>query len=269
MVEMPEPFNRTVSAMAAAQLSLPLPLVLMRCVTCEREFAAERATRKTCSDKCRQKLYRDRRAGRYDGERTVTRTVAGTNAELLQSVARLYIPDGALVADVTFGRGVFWQKTGRRFAVVSSDIMTKADVLADCRQLPYRAQTFDAVVFDPPYVHDAHPRMVFNDRYRGAETQGRGFSVEDILELYQCGMTEAARILKSRGRLFVKGMDQVSNGRQYWLSHDLPDIADDLGMFQRDQFILVPTAPPSSNRWKRQIHARKSHSFLWVFERSR
>ena len=48
----------------------------------------------------------------------------------------------------------------------------------------------------------------------------------------------------------------------------LPEIALGLGFSMRDFFILIPSSPPSAARWTRQIHARKSHSFLWVLERS-
>src|SRR6516225_1488775 len=48
---------------------------------------------------------------------------SGSNADLLVDVARLYIPDGALVADVTWGHGIFWQKTDTsRFTLVGSDV---------------------------------------------------------------------------------------------------------------------------------------------------
>ena len=47
----------------------------------------------------------------------------GTNADLLVDVARLYIPDGALVADVCWGRGVFWRRSDRA-ALPSSALMS-------------------------------------------------------------------------------------------------------------------------------------------------
>jgi len=48
---------------------------------------------------------------------------SGSNADLLVDVTRLYIPDGALVADVTWGHGVFWRRFNgrRRFTLIGSD----------------------------------------------------------------------------------------------------------------------------------------------------
>ena len=92
--------------------------------------------------------------------RPVRSLYRGTNADLLVDVARLYIPDGALVADVCWGRGVFWRKTDMtRFHLVGSDVETEriravggvdcphwslvtvpgpTFLVADCRRLPYR-----------------------------------------------------------------------------------------------------------------------------------
>jgi hypothetical protein len=107
--------------------------------------------------------------------------------------------------------------------------------------------------------------MIFHGRYNGGATLVLS-TVDEICELYQAGMTEARRVLKPRGRLFVKGMDQVESGRVRWFSQEVPAIAKGLGMEMLQLYILVPTAPPHFKRWKRQIHARQSHSYLWVFE---
>jgi len=44
------------------------------------------------------------------------------------------------------------------------------------------------------------------------------------------------------------------------------DIAKIIGMSRKDMFVLV-TSPPA-NRWGAQIHARKNHSFLLIFEKT-
>jgi tRNA G10 N-methylase Trm11 len=146
-------------------------------------------------------------------------------------------------------------------------LSTKAALHADCRQLPYRDESMDVVVLDPPYVRSAHPRMVFNYRYNGLNVSA-GIDIDEIRDLYRAAMIEARRVLKPRGRLFVKCMDQVVDREECWQHIEVYQHAvADLGMFGRDLFILVPTAPPASKRWAKQKHARKSHSFLWVFER--
>ena len=37
--------------------------------------------------------------------------IRGTNDELIKQVAVIYVDDGDTIADVTYGKGVFWKKT--------------------------------------------------------------------------------------------------------------------------------------------------------------
>ena len=73
----------------------------------------------------------------------------GNNADVFPNVLTLHIPEGSKVADVTFGKGVFWRKVPtEKYDLHPSDI---ADGV-DCRDLPYEDESFDCVVFDPPYM---------------------------------------------------------------------------------------------------------------------
>src|SRR5437899_1223306 len=74
----------------------------------------------------------------------------GNNAELFPEVISLYVPQKSRVADVTYGKGVFWKQippgTYRLFA---TDLSTGTD----CCALPYNNENMDCVVLDPPYMH--------------------------------------------------------------------------------------------------------------------
>jgi hypothetical protein len=61
-------------------------------------------------------------------------------------------------------------------------------------------------------------------------------------------------------------MDQIESGRQCWSHCDILADAENLGLYGRDLFILVPPTGGASRRWLTQHHARKRHSYLWVFE---
>jgi hypothetical protein len=43
-------------------------------------------------------------------------------------------------------------------------------------------------------------------------------------------------------------------------------VAKALGLYARDLFILIPPSAGITERWRTQHHARKAHSYLWVFE---
>jgi hypothetical protein len=52
-------------------------------------------------------------------------------------------------------------------------------------------------------------------------------------------MTEAARVLRRGGLLWVKGKDEIENGRQCWAHVELHLIAQELGMVAVDKFYLT------------------------------
>jgi hypothetical protein len=189
----------------------------------------------------------------------------GTNAELIRHVSRLYIPDGAMVADVTYGRGVFWKQADTsRFTLLASDLVTCPDRPYDFRSLPYEAESLGVVVLDPPYQHTPG-RTLVDRQYQNAATT-KGLYHADIIRLYRDGMTEAVRVLTPNGGLlFVKCQDEVQSGEQCWSHLELYHEAMTLGLLARDLFILVPHAKPGQTRWARQLHARRNHSYLWIF----
>ncbi|MDZ4262247.1 MAG: site-specific DNA-methyltransferase, partial [Pseudomonadota bacterium] len=64
------------------------------------------------------------------------------NADVFPQILDLHVPDGAKIADVTYGTGVFWKKVDlTRYELTPSDIGTGVD----CRTLPYEDGTFDAI----------------------------------------------------------------------------------------------------------------------------
>ncbi|MDO3055619.1 Uncharacterised protein [Mycobacteroides abscessus subsp. massiliense] len=203
-------------------------------------------------------------------ETPIVSIVNGNNADLIQEVGRLYIPDNAVVRDVTWGKGAFWKKLPTAaITLVGSDIdphiAKDGVVLADFRRLPDADSSADVIVLDPPYVHNPGRHMT-DSRYNNAATTS-GKSHSDIRHMYRAGMAEAMRILKPGGKLLVKGKDEIESGRQQWSQTELLCDAVSLGLYGKDLFILVPNSRTSMSRWSVQKHARKVHSFLWVFEK--
>jgi len=74
----------------------------------------------------------------------------GTNDFVFPQILSLYVPPGSTVADVTYGKGVFWRRIPKNtYRVLATDLSTGVD----CRKLPYENGSIDCVVFDPPYMH--------------------------------------------------------------------------------------------------------------------
>lgn len=228
------------------------PRLYCEAVECQRARAAKR--------------WRDKRRRRTQPVTTVT---FGTNEQLIAEVAALYLADGDVVADVTYSSGRFWKRTDTsRYRFLASDLMPHKPgvIAADFRALPYAAGSVDALVFDPPYIHSPGKGML-KDRYNGRATTDM-ITYADIMQLYEDGMTEANRVLRDGGQLWVKCKDTIASERQRWSHITIFEMADKLGMYARDLFLLVSPAPTTvtTGRWNRQIHARKVQSYLWIFE---
>lgn len=143
-----------------------------------------------------------------------------------------------------------------------SDKITCPSSPHDFQRLPYTDRFFDVVVFDPPYAHHA-AGMRIEPCYNNSSTAPR-LCHRGILEVYQRGMTEAVRVLRAGGTLWVKCSDEVESGRQKRSHIEVFEIARALGLEDQDLFVLMQQGPPVTNG-RRQQHARKNCSFLWVF----
>lgn len=196
----------------------------------------------------------------------------GSNADVFPQILNLYVASGAVVADVTYGKGAFWKKVQR------PDMTLHATDLAngiDCRDLPYEDDTIDVVVLDPPYMHTpgqgAHAgHQNFENYYRNnvAAQPGAAKYHEAVLDLYFAAAKEAARVLKGGGFLIVKCQDEVCANRQRLTHVELINECEGFGFTAEDLFVVTRSSRPGVSRILRQRHARKNHSYFIVFWKS-
>ncbi len=196
----------------------------------------------------------------------------GSNADLFPKVLSLYVPPGATVADITFGKGVFWKHIPKGiYKLFATDLSTGTD----CRHLPYDVASLDCLVFDPPYMHTpggtAHSNhQNYESYYRNnaavATTTARYH--EAVLELYFAAGKEAHRVLKDNGMFIVKCGDEVCANQQRLTHVELINEYTLNGFVIEDLFILLRSNRPGVSRALRQAHARKNHSYFMVFRKS-
>jgi hypothetical protein len=206
----------------------------------------------------------------------------GGNAEIFPKILELHVPIGSVIADVTWGKGVFWQKVPEGlYEVHGTDISGGID----CRKLPYQNESLDCVVLDPPYMEGFYRENIdhkagsdshfsFRDAYSNGDeindcetlvgTQKWHGAVTDMY--FKAGL-EAKRVLKKNGIFIVKCQDEVSAGKQ-WLTHvEIINEYQKYGYYTKDLFVVIRTNHPSVSRLKKQVHARKNHSYFLVFVR--
>lgn len=195
----------------------------------------------------------------------VVSAVVGTNAELFQQVARLWIAPEDRVVDTTFGRGVFW-KLLPDIKVEGSDLASDG---IDFRDLPYEDSSVDVFVFDPPYQpQHGQPERSFGvgNSYRLAST-GRQ-TISQVLKLYSQGLAEAGRVVRRGGRVLVKTQDLTYNHRLHPVHLDVLRRMTRAGFDLADMFVLANTSRmPQPTR--RQERAHRAHSYLLVGVRAK
>jgi len=194
----------------------------------------------------------------------------GNNDDLFPEILSIYVAEGSTVADVTYGKGVFWRKVPEgAYNLLATDLKSRVDATA----LHYEPETIDCVVFDPPYMHtpggSAHKgHQNYEDYYRNNAINSTKKYHEAVLDLYFRAAKEAHRVLRKEGFYIVKCGDEVCANQQRLTHVELINELATYGFVVEDLFVLVRNNRPGVSRVLQQAHARKNHSFFIVFRKS-
>ena len=212
-------------------------------------------------------------------------TYRADSSELFPKILDLHLEKGGRFADVTHGTGVFWQEidlNSRGIELITADVTPKTDDLSwigDCRALPLKDDSLDCMILDPPYAegfyrrnedhmagHGSHES--FRDTYSGfREYHGADKYHGAVLDTYFAGGREAKRVLRDDGTLIIKIMDEVSSNTQELAHIQVTNYYEqELDFYTKDLFVQVRKEKPTVVGMKRQVHARKNHSYFLVYE---
>lgn len=240
---------------------------------------------------------------RVQGGETTTQTILSAsvagNAEVFADVAALHLPAGCRVADVTYGKGVFWKKVPIGcYHLQFSDLNAKVerderhDVEVedgvDARALPFEEASLEALVFDPPYMEGLFRSQTSHlagagshGAFRSHYSDGSATPLTDevgavlpkwhdaVVDLYLRAAREAWRVLRVGGTYIVKCQDEVSANKQRLTHVEIISACESLGFYTKDLFVVVRANRPVVSRLKTQCHARKNHSYFLVFQKTR
>lgn len=213
----------------------------------------------------------------------------GENYSVFPQILELHLPIGSKVADVTWGKGVFWREVPPdAYDIYGTDIdpdKSPTGDSVDCREAyqywEKRGETpFDAVVLDPPYAEGYFRRnenmmpgngshSPFRESYSNGkvmDTKGSKYH-QAVLDLYCEAGREAKRMLKDDGTLIVKVQDEVSANTQELTHIQVTNFYEgELDMYTKDLFVVQRMETPTVSGMHNQVHARKNHSYFLVFE---
>lgn len=190
-------------------------------------------------------------------------SLAFDQSKIIKDIIRLYNKGQAFDLDPTYSRGVMWRNLPK--PKLKFDLNPQ---LTNVRQsssdnLPLENQSVDSIMFDPPFIPSISPNNAGIIKARFTSIA----SLDELWAFYYSSMLEFWRILRPSGILVFKCQDGVSSGKN-WFSHfQIEKYARELGYEQIDLFVLGNKRVLISSTWKRQMHARKSHSYFLVFRR--
>jgi SAM-dependent methyltransferase len=192
------------------------------------------------------------------------------DAELLEKLLSFYPrrrPKAILDATVNGGR--FWR--GSKRLVIGMDIESTHHpaVVGDNTRMPFRAESFDVVVYDPPHIPNQGKEKTkdFSTRFglglRSPKENGYTFR-----DTYPPFVKEAYRVLRPEGILLCKLTDYIHHHRYQWAHVDFIQAAKEVGFRPCDCIVKIRKGPIIDPKWKVAHHTRRQHCYWLVFRRS-
>jgi SAM-dependent methyltransferase len=119
-----------------------------------------------------------------------------------------------LILDATVNKGRFWLGSRRPVIGLDIDAGHRPAVVGDNMRMPFRDESFDVVVYDPPHVpNQGQDRSKdFNTRF-GLVLKSPAENGYNLSHLYPPFVREAYRVLVPEGILLCKIADYVHGHR--------------------------------------------------------
>ena len=189
------------------------------------------------------------------------KSISFSQEEILQNIVALHT--GPIQVDVTFGSGCFYKK-GLPRPALCFDLAprTPGVVAADVRRLPLQHGCLRSVMFDPPFLIQTGPGAKLKERF-GCQVG----NMQDLWNFYFLAMREIHRVLTPGGWLVFKCQDGVLSGVNNFTHAEIYAMGKSLGFTPKDLFILLANHRMTDPTHRVQKHARKYHSYFWVFKK--
>jgi hypothetical protein len=197
------------------------------------------------------------------------KSVYTSNFEAIRNIMDLYKIE-RFDLDCTYSKGNFWKDLPG--PVYKSDLfpVNESVVEADSENLPFDDNSMKSIMYDPPFVvagssykSNKEGSSIIAKRFEGYTTYN------DLKVNYFNTLKELYRICNKGGYVVMKCQDTVSGGKNHFTHCLIMNMALQIGFYPRDMFVLTSNVRINSfgTKWTKQEHARKYHSYFWVFEK--
>lgn len=191
----------------------------------------------------------------------IIKSISYDQEELLRNIVDLHLDGRSFECDPTYSKGIFYRHIPEpkyKFDLVAQ---VEEVIEADARSLPLPDESLSSIMFDPPFLAQSGKGSKIKDRFGDYPT------IEALWQFYEDAMREFYRILKPKGVLVFKCQDTVDSGKNYFSHVEIMNRAAVIGYHPKDLFILLAKHRMGQWNMKKQQHARKHHSYFWVFEK--
>lgn len=197
------------------------------------------------------------------------RSVYDNNHDVIKNIMTLYKID-QFELDCTYSKGSFWKNL--KEPKIKTDLfpLNEGTVEANSENLPFEDGVIQTTMYDPPFVicgksykENKEGSSIIAKRFTGYQT------FDELKKNYFNTLSELYRVTQEGGLVVVKSQDTVSGGKNHFTHVMVMNMALQLGFYPRDLFILTAKGRIHSfgAKWHKQEHARKHHSYFWVFEK--
>jgi len=193
----------------------------------------------------------------------IIKSIGYDQTVIISDILTLYCPTG-IDCDPTYSKGNFYGSDNQPKYKFDLYPQVPGVVQANANSLPLPDSSVRSVMFDPPFL--PRTRKGF-DPDKMKVRFGSYKSDDTLYQFYREALEEFFRILVPKGILIFKCQDFIDHSTQHFSHVMIANWAESTGFCLLDLFILA--SKHRIIRWpaSRQKHARKYHSYFWVFKK--
>ncbi len=202
----------------------------------------------------------------------LVKSVYGSNYEMIKNIMDLYGIE-QFDLDCTYSKGNFWKDLKGPKNKTDLYPINESVIEANSENLPFENNSMKSIMWDPPFVIVGSGNSHRNSK-EGSSNIAKRFerygTYDDLKSNYYNTLKELYRITEEGGFVVMKCQDTVSGGKQYFSHVMVMNMAYRIGFYPRDLFVLTSNVRVNAfngTKWTKQYHARKYHSYFWVFEK--
>lgn len=203
------------------------------------------------------------------------RSASFSQKEILYNIMMLHNNGEGFDCDITYSSGKFYSDGKEAITVPQPKIKMDVEPLFEdvikiepLKPLPLEDNSISSIVIDLPFV--IAPRNLVSKE--GSNVMINRFSsfypIDEMFENYYWWIREAYRVLKEDGILVFKCQGTITSARQIMTPEYSWMMATASGFYTLDQFFLIAKNRLHSGKIKKQQHARKFTSTVYVFKKT-